>query len=73
MKRVPKSEEERKAKEQRELELKEKVKNAEDLKENYKFDIDVNEFETHENDIQIPNKNEPREIVIKRKEIIGKI
>lgn len=51
MKLVPKSDEERKAKEQRELEMKEKVKNAEDLKDNYKFDIDVNEFETHENEI----------------------
>jgi len=51
MKLVPKSDEERKAKEQRELEMKEKVKNAEDLKDNYKFDIDVNEFQTHENEI----------------------
>ena len=53
MKLVPKNDEERKAKEQRELEIIEKSKNTVDLKENY--NIDVDELQTHESEIQLPN------------------
>lgn len=53
MKLVPKNDEERKAKEQREMEIIEKSKNTIDLKENY--NIDVDELQTHESEIQLPN------------------
>jgi len=53
MKLVPKNDEERKAKEQREKEIIEKSKNTGDLKENY--NIDVDELQTYESEIQLPN------------------
>jgi hypothetical protein len=65
MKIVPKNDEERKAKEQREKEIIERSKNTVDLKENY--NIDVDEL-THDSEIHLPNID-VSEIAKKRKRL----